>query len=162
MHNSPAIHFNVMVVFSLSRRAILTFFGSPLRRRRNSDSVQFNRVSRLARNCADWHRLMQICALTNTLILDEDGLYNPGHFNDRLLLGLKATMSEAELHILSACCGWSFGREQRSADYKSAIRQIKNLRYGKQILLTQLWSGGSFEMRPGQGGFHLTAFCAVA
>ena len=59
-------------------------------------------VSRLARNCADWHRLMQICALTNTLILDEDGLYDPGHFNDRLLLGLKATMSEAELHILKA------------------------------------------------------------
>lgn len=59
-------------------------------------------VSRLARNCADWHRLMQICALTNTLILDEDGLYDPGHFNDRLLLGLKATMSEAELHILRA------------------------------------------------------------
>src|SRR5436190_11491302 len=59
-------------------------------------------VSRLARNCADWHRLMQICALTSTLILDEDGLYDPGHFNDRLLLGLKATMSEAELHILRA------------------------------------------------------------
>jgi DNA invertase Pin-like site-specific DNA recombinase len=59
-------------------------------------------VSRLARNCADWHRLMQICSLTNTLILDEDGLYDPGHFNDRLLLGLKATMSEAELHILRA------------------------------------------------------------
>jgi DNA invertase Pin-like site-specific DNA recombinase len=59
-------------------------------------------VSRLARNCADWHRLMQICALTNTLILDQDGLYDPGHFNDRLVLGLKATMSEAELHILRA------------------------------------------------------------
>jgi DNA invertase Pin-like site-specific DNA recombinase len=59
-------------------------------------------VSRLARNCADWHRLMQICALTSTLILDQDGLYDPGHFNDRLVLGLKATMSEAELHILRA------------------------------------------------------------
>ncbi len=57
-------------------------------------------VSRLARNCADWHQLMQICALTKTLILDEDGLYDPDSFNDRLLLGLKATMSEAELHIL--------------------------------------------------------------
>jgi Resolvase, N terminal domain len=112
MYNSPAIHFKVMVVFSLNRRAILTFFGSPLRRRRNSDSVQFNRVSRLARNCADWHGLMQICALTNTLILDEDGLYDPGHFNNRLLLGLKATMSEAEVHILTACCGWSFGHSR--------------------------------------------------
>ncbi len=47
-------------------------------------------VSRLARNNADWHRLLEICALTNTLICDEDGLYNPGEFNDRLLLGLKA------------------------------------------------------------------------
>ena len=52
-------------------------------------------VSRLARNNADWHRLLEICALTSTLICDEDGLYNPGEFNDRLLLGLKGTMSEA-------------------------------------------------------------------
>jgi DNA invertase Pin-like site-specific DNA recombinase len=57
-------------------------------------------VSRLARNCADWHRLLEICALSGTLILDEDGLYDPAHFNDRLLLGLKGTMSEAELHVL--------------------------------------------------------------
>lgn len=59
-------------------------------------------VSRLARNSSDWHRLLEICALTNTLILDEDGLYDPSHFNDRLLLGLKGTMSEAELHVLRA------------------------------------------------------------
>ena len=59
-------------------------------------------VSRLARNSADWHRLLEICALANTLILDEDGVYDPGHFNDRLLLGLKGTMSEAELHLLHA------------------------------------------------------------
>jgi len=58
-------------------------------------------VSRLARNCADWHRLLEMCGLTRTLILDEDGL-DPGSFNDRLLLGLKGTMSEAELHILKA------------------------------------------------------------
>jgi DNA invertase Pin-like site-specific DNA recombinase len=57
-------------------------------------------VSRLARNCADWHRLLQICAITDTLILDEDGIYNPTLFNDRLLLGLKGTMSEAELHLI--------------------------------------------------------------
>lgn len=57
-------------------------------------------VSRLARSSTDWHRLLEICALTETLILDEDGIYNPGDFNDRLLLGLKGTMSEAELHIL--------------------------------------------------------------
>ena len=59
-------------------------------------------VSRLARNCADWHRLLEICGLTHCLILDEDGLYDPGHYNDRLLLGLKGTMSEAELHIIRA------------------------------------------------------------
>ena len=59
-------------------------------------------VSRLARNNSDWHRLLEICALTQTLILDEDGLYDPASFNDRLLLGLKGTMSEAELHLLRA------------------------------------------------------------
>ena len=59
-------------------------------------------VSRLARNSSDWHRLLEICALTDTLILDEDGLYNPSSFNDRLLLGMKGTMSEAELHVLRA------------------------------------------------------------
>jgi DNA invertase Pin-like site-specific DNA recombinase len=59
-------------------------------------------VSRLARNSTDWHRLLELCALADTLILDEDGLYNPAHFNDRLLLGLKGTMSEAELHVLKA------------------------------------------------------------
>lgn len=57
-------------------------------------------VSRLARNNADWHRLLEICALTRTLICDEDGLYDPCEFNDRLLLGLKGAMSEAELHVL--------------------------------------------------------------
>ena len=59
-------------------------------------------VSRLARNSTDWHRLLEICALFKTLILDEDGIYDPAHFNDRLLLGLKGTMSEAELHMLRA------------------------------------------------------------
>jgi DNA invertase Pin-like site-specific DNA recombinase len=59
-------------------------------------------VSRLARNNADWHRLLEICALADTLILDEDGVYDPASFNDRLLLGLKGTMSEAELHVIKA------------------------------------------------------------
>jgi DNA invertase Pin-like site-specific DNA recombinase len=59
-------------------------------------------VSRLARNSSDWHRLLEICALAETLILDEDGIYDPSHFNDRLLLGLQGTMSEAELHVLRA------------------------------------------------------------
>jgi DNA invertase Pin-like site-specific DNA recombinase len=59
-------------------------------------------VSRLARSSTDWHRLLEICALAETLILDEDGIYDPSHFNDRLLLGLKGAMSEAELHVLRA------------------------------------------------------------
>src|SRR6266567_4363113 len=59
-------------------------------------------VSRLARSSADWHRLLEICALTDTLLLDEDGVYDPAQYNDRLLLGLKGTMSEAELHWLRA------------------------------------------------------------
>src|SRR6266567_657830 len=59
-------------------------------------------VSRLARNNADWYRLLDLCGLTDTLIGDADGLYHPALFNDRLILGLKGTMSEAELHILRA------------------------------------------------------------
>jgi DNA invertase Pin-like site-specific DNA recombinase len=71
-------------------------------------------VSRLARNSSDWHRLLEICALTNTLILDEDGVYDPSHFNDRLLLGLKGTMSEAELHIIRArLLGGLFAKAKR-------------------------------------------------
>src|SRR5580700_5388881 len=56
--------------------------------------------SRLARNNADWHRLLQICAHNDCLILDEDGCYDPTSFNDRLLLGMKGQLSEAELHFL--------------------------------------------------------------
>ena len=59
-------------------------------------------VSRLARNCSDWHRLLELCALTDTLILDEEALYDANQFNDRLLLGLKGAMSEAELHLIKA------------------------------------------------------------
>lgn len=57
-------------------------------------------VSRLARSCSDWYRLLEICALTDTLVIDEEGIYDPGSYNDRLLLGFKGTMSEAELHWL--------------------------------------------------------------
>src|SRR5207245_709231 len=59
-------------------------------------------VSRLARNSADWYRLLDLCGVTDTLIGDGDGIYHPGGFNDRLVLGLKGTMSEAELHTLRA------------------------------------------------------------
>jgi DNA invertase Pin-like site-specific DNA recombinase len=59
-------------------------------------------VSRLARSDLDWHRLLQLCALTQTLVIDEDGCYDPSDFNDGLLLGLKGTMAQAELHFLRA------------------------------------------------------------
>lgn len=65
--------------------------------------VVFGReMNRLARSCADWHRLLELCALFQVLLADADGVYDPADFNDRLLLGLKGTMSEAELHILRA------------------------------------------------------------
>jgi len=59
-------------------------------------------VSRLSRSSSDWTRLLQIAALSDTLIMDEDGIYDVNDFNDRLLLGLKGTLSEAELHYLRA------------------------------------------------------------
>src|SRR2546421_3025422 len=59
-------------------------------------------VSRLARNNRDWYHLVDLCALVDTLIADADGLYHPGVFNDRLLLGLKGTMSEVELHLIQS------------------------------------------------------------
>lgn len=78
-------------------------------------------VSRLARNSTDWHRLLEICALTDTLILDEDGIYDPAHFNDRLLLGLKGTMSEAELHVLRARLIGGILNKARRGELKSPL-----------------------------------------
>jgi DNA invertase Pin-like site-specific DNA recombinase len=57
-------------------------------------------MSRLARSCRDWHQLLEVCSVFGTLIADQDGIYDPSNYNDRLLLGLKGTMSEAELHVL--------------------------------------------------------------
>jgi DNA invertase Pin-like site-specific DNA recombinase len=57
-------------------------------------------MSRLARSGADWYQLLELCALSDALLADADGVYDPVEFNDRLLLGLKGTMSEAELHLL--------------------------------------------------------------
>jgi len=59
-------------------------------------------ASRLSRSCADWHRLLELCSMSRSLIIDEDGCYDPADFNDRLLLGLKGTMSAAELHFIRA------------------------------------------------------------
>jgi DNA invertase Pin-like site-specific DNA recombinase/predicted DNA-binding transcriptional regulator AlpA len=57
-------------------------------------------VSRLARNNTDWYQVLDLCSVTDTLIADADGVYHPGSFNDRLVLGLKGQMAEAELHML--------------------------------------------------------------
>jgi len=78
-------------------------------------------VSRLARNNADWHRLLEICALADTLILDEDGVYDPTSFNDRLLLGLKGTMSEAELHVLKARLRGGILNKVRRGEYRCVL-----------------------------------------
>src|SRR5579863_592231 len=78
-------------------------------------------VSRLARNNADWHRLLEICAFADTLILDEDGIYNPASFNDRLLLGLKGTMSEAELHVIKARLRGGILNKARRGEYRCPL-----------------------------------------
>ena len=76
-------------------------------------------VSRLARNNVDWYRLLDLCGVTDTVIGDTDGLYHPGSFNDRLLLGLKGTMSEAELHVLRARLG---GRDPQQGRARGAAQ----------------------------------------
>ncbi|RLA18338.1 MAG: recombinase family protein [Gammaproteobacteria bacterium] len=78
-------------------------------------------VSRLARNNADWHRLLEICGLSETLILDEDGVYDPLSFNDRLLLGLKGAMSEAELHVLKARLRGGILNKVRRGEYRCML-----------------------------------------
>src|SRR6266478_9893855 len=78
-------------------------------------------VSRLARNNADWQRLLEICALADTLILDEDGVYDPTTFNDRLLLGLKGTMSEAELHVIKARLRGGILNKVRRGEYRCVL-----------------------------------------
>ncbi len=78
-------------------------------------------VSRLARNNADWQRLLEICALADTLILDEDGVYDPTSFNDRLLLGLKGTMSEAELHVIKARLRGGILNKVRRGEYHCVL-----------------------------------------
>jgi DNA invertase Pin-like site-specific DNA recombinase len=57
-------------------------------------------ASRLARSNQDWHRLLELCAITSTLVIDEDGCYDPSEFNDSLILGMKGTFAQAELHII--------------------------------------------------------------
>lgn len=78
-------------------------------------------VSRLARNCADWARLLEICAITNTLILDEEGVYDPTDFNDRLLLNMKGTFSELELHVLKSRLRGGVLNKARRGEYKTRL-----------------------------------------
>jgi DNA invertase Pin-like site-specific DNA recombinase len=78
-------------------------------------------VSRLARSSADWHQLLDLCALTGTLIADADGIYSPGHFNDRLLLGLKGTMSEAELHLIRSRLRGGLENKARRGELRLAL-----------------------------------------
>jgi len=78
-------------------------------------------VSRLARNSTDWHRLLEICAFTHTLILDEDGIYDPTDFNDRLLLGLKGTMSEVELHVIQGRLRGGILNKARRGEFPSKL-----------------------------------------
>lgn len=81
---------------------------------RKAGAVIALEASRLSRSCTDWHRLLELCAFTDTLIIDEDGCYNPSDFNDQLLLGLKGTMSQAELHFLRARLqGGKFNKAQK-------------------------------------------------
>ena len=88
-------------------------------------------VSRLARNSTDWHRLLEICAITDTLILDEDGVYDPAHFNDRLLLGLKGTMSEAELHVMRARLRGGLLNKARRGELRTHLPFARSLRPGE-------------------------------
>ena len=78
-------------------------------------------VSRLARNCSDWHRLLELCAMSGTLILDEDGCYDPADFNDALLLGIKGTMSAAELHLLKARLHGGIANKARRGELKKPL-----------------------------------------
>jgi DNA invertase Pin-like site-specific DNA recombinase len=112
-------------------------------------------VSRLARNCADWHRLIEICAMTRTLILDEDGIYDPTEFNDRLLLGLKGTMSEAETYLIRA----RLRGDSRQVGSAGAIGGIRSLRY-----VIDFGSGGKaiFNcLRTPQSNMQANAYAAI-
>ena len=78
-------------------------------------------VSRLARNNADWARLLEICAITDTLILDEEGIYDPTDFNDRLLLNMKGTFSEVELHVLKSRLRGGALSKARRGEFKTRL-----------------------------------------
>jgi DNA invertase Pin-like site-specific DNA recombinase len=81
-------------------------------------------ASRLARNGRDWHTLIEFCGLVGTLIVDEDGVYEPRHPNDRLLLGMKGTMSELELSLLRQRCWKRSSRRHAAASCFSPLPSV--------------------------------------
>jgi len=105
-------------------------------------------ASRLARNGRDWHTLIEFCGLVGTLIVDEDGTYEPRHPNDRLLLGMKGTMSELELSILRARSFEALNQKARRGELfmtvavgyiragRDRIEQDPDLRVAKRSLLS--------------------------
>lgn len=101
-------------------------------------------MSRLARSCKDWYQLLELCALFGTLISDLDGLYDPSCYNDRLLLGLKGTMSEAELHILRQRMWQGALQKARRGDLPSK-GPIGYVRAGDQLVLDP--DGGLWPLR---------------
>jgi excisionase family DNA binding protein len=92
-------------------------------------------VSRLARSSADWHLLLDLCARTGTLIADADGVYSPADFNDRLLLGLKGTMSEAELHLIRARLDGGLRKKAERGELRLALPVGLDRDEGGQITL---------------------------
>jgi DNA invertase Pin-like site-specific DNA recombinase len=137
-------------------------------------------ASRLARNNADWYQLLDLCALTDTLIADADGVYHPADYNDRLVLGLKGTMSEAELHLIRSRLtaglrhkaakgelrhglpvGFDYdhdGRVVNSPDEAVAeaiatvFRRFEELGSARQVLLSMLGDGLKLPRRPARTG----------
>src|ERR671939_1890511 len=93
-------------------------------------------MSRLARSSKDWHQLLEICALFGTLIADLDGIYDPAQYNDRLLLGLKGTMSEAELHVL----------KQRM--YQGRLSKARRGELGVPLPTGYVWQDGEIAFDP--------------
>ena len=85
-------------------------------------------VSRLARNSTDWHRLLELCAMSHTLILDEEGVYDPNQYHDRLLLGLLGALSEAELHVLKARLQGGVINKAKRGELKRPFRLVLFIR----------------------------------
>ena len=92
--------------------------------------------SRLARSNADWYQLLDLCALTDTLIADADGLYHPGSYNDRLVLGLKGTMSEAELHLIRSRLTEGLRHKAARGELRQGLPVGLDYDEGDQVIIT--------------------------